>query len=151
MDYDEPRGCFMNWVLHPALRLSFWIALAFALAIPGCGPGRGDLSGRVTYQGKPVSSGSVVIRGADKMLRSSPIAADAAYAVKDIGAGLVTITVYCPDPAAVATISRQPGKPAPLKDNSKWFPIPAHYKDFDKSGLTFQLKSGPNQWDIDLK
>jgi hypothetical protein len=134
---------------------SFFVA-AFALfviaTLTGCGPGRGDLSGKVYFEEKIVSSGSVIVGGSDGVPRSGEIAADGSYAVKDIAAGQVKITVHSPDPGAVKYIPRKDeDKPPPPKDRSKWFPLPDEYNDFTKSGLTFKLRRGVNNsFDIKL-
>jgi hypothetical protein len=75
-------------------------ALALLLAsLAGCGPGVGDVTGRVTHRGKPVVCGSVVLVGPDGMTKVGAIAADGTYAVSGVGAGRAGVAVFSLDPA----------------------------------------------------
>jgi hypothetical protein len=131
------------------------LVLIFAsmlFVVAGCGAGQGNLSGTVTYKGKPLALGSVVIAGSDGAVKSGEINSDGAYEVKGITAGSIKITVSCPDPGAMQFHPRKKdSKAPPPKDRSKWFAIPQDYNDFNKSGLTFKLKRGANSHNIDLK
>jgi hypothetical protein len=121
-------------------------------AAAGCGPARGDLAGKVSFQDKPVCSGSVLVRGSDGIMKASPIGAEGAYEVKNIAAGAIQVFVSSPDPGEAKVIARKPEEQkAPAKDRSRWFPIPEEYCKFHEPKLTFDLKSGPNTWDIVLK
>lgn len=134
-------------ILHPK-----WLLPAvLLLPVVGCGPGQGDLSGKVSFQGKPVCSGSVVVRGSDGVPVGGEIKADSTYVVKNVAAGSVLVTVNSPDPGEARTMLRVGQAPPPPKDRSKWFAIPERYAEFSTSGLSYQLKAGPNSWDIDLK
>lgn len=120
------------------------------VALAGCGAGRGDLSGTVSYQGKAVESGSVAAVGSDGQPRTGFIA-DGRYEVKDLPAGPVKLAVSSPDPGKVPRRSLR-GGPAPAKaDRTGWFPLPEKYADLSKSELTADLTAGPNTHDIDLK
>src|ERR1700722_5549244 len=137
---------------HASKKSTFFLLAGALIALNGCGPARGDLQGKVTYQGKPLCSGSVLVAAADGV-KASPIQADGRYEVKDIPVGLVKVTVNSPDPAGVRYAGRRKeDRPPPApKDNSNWFAIPSDFGDFEKSGLTFQVNGGHNRWDIDLK
>ena len=120
------------------------------LGLAGCGGGRGDLGGRVTYQGKDVESGSVTAVGSDGVPKTGFIA-DGRYEVKDLPAGAVKLAVSSPDPAKTPRRSLR-GAPPPVKgDRTGWFPLPEKYSDLATSGLTADLAAGPNAHDIDLK
>ena len=133
---------------------SLLLMLGLSLATAGCGPGQGSLTGKVSYQHKSVCSGSVLVVGGDGLISDSPIDADGVYAVKNVVAGTVKIIVNSRQPGTAKNLSTRPDKKvampvAPIDPG--WFPIPEHYADFDKSGLTFQLKPGANVWNIELK
>jgi hypothetical protein len=126
-----------------------WLVLALTLL--GCGPGTGDLTGKITYQGKAVHSGSIIVKGSDGLLKDAKVDAEGAYSLKGIAAGEIEAIVTSPDPGIVPVVERKP-HPLPVPgDRSKWFPIPLEYGDFSKSSLKYPLKPGANQWDIDLK
>jgi hypothetical protein len=135
-------------LIKAAVFLLLTSLLGFALA--GCGPERGDVGGKVSFQGKPLCSGSVLIAGSDGV-KSSPIQADSTYQITGVPTGLVQISVSSPDPGIVIPSARNLQAPPPPKDNSKWFPIPEDYGDFKKSGLSYDITAGRNPWDIDLK
>lgn len=75
-------------------------ALAAALVgASGCGRGVGDVSGRVTHQGKVVVCGSVTLVGPDGMTKSGRINQDGTYSVSGVGAGTVRVAIVSDDPA----------------------------------------------------
>jgi hypothetical protein len=71
--------------------------LLYSLA--GCGAGVGDVSGTVTYQGKTVVCGSVVLVGPDGMTKVGAINQDGTYLVKGVGPGRVGVALFSLDPA----------------------------------------------------
>ena len=133
---------------------------ALALAAAGCGNGLNDctLTGQVTYQGKPVVYGVVIVQGASGIKRSRPIQPDGRYIVEGLPAGPVKITVEGPpEPPDPATRLSQPthrpaGPPPnlPVIDRSKWVQLPEKYADPDQSGLATTVKRGTNPFDIDM-
>ena len=128
------------------LNASFGFVL---LALVGCGPSRGDLSGTVTYKGKSIVMGSVLVVGGDGVPKQGGINPDGTYAVKEIVVGSVKIAVSSPEPQ---TMVRKKEGAAPDKvDRAGWIQIPDQYSDPQKSNLTFELKSGPNSHNIELK
>ena|SRR5437588_766530 len=124
---------------------------ALVLTLIGCGPGRGDITGKVSYQGKPLRSGTVSVLGSDGVPKSGLINQDGTYTIHDAPAGSIKALVTSADPGESQPAVRIQGTPQPKVDRSGWFAIPEKYGDFEKSGLTFELKSGPNTWDIDMK
>jgi hypothetical protein len=118
--------------------------------VVGCGRGRGDLQGTVTFQNKPVRFGSVQVLGSDGITKAGSINDDGTYVVEDILAGPIKIAVHSPDPGQIHVATRK-GEPPPKADRSKWFRLPDKFADFDKSELTFSLRAGPNTFDIPLK
>jgi hypothetical protein len=129
----------------------FW-SVALVLLV-GCGSSTGTLSGIVTYKGQTLSGGSVQVVGSDGLAKVGMIREDGNYTVEDIQTGVVQIAVFSPDPA-----NSQGPKGGKLSAHSStstgrkgWVPIPEHYGDFLKSGLTHQLQNGSNTKDLELK
>src|SRR2546425_1254655 len=71
----------------------------FLVSLIGCGTRVGDVSGKVTYKGRPVVCGSVVLVGPDGMTKVGAINQDGSYVVKGVGAGRVGVAVFSLDPA----------------------------------------------------
>jgi|ERR1022692_4501295 hypothetical protein len=134
----------------PIRLVLIFVSMMFLVA--GCGPGQGNLRGKVTYKGKTLAMGSVVVAGSDGAVKSGEINSEGDYEVKGIATGSIKITVSSPDPGAAEFHPRKmDAKPPPPKDRTGWIAIPENYNDFNKSGLTFELRRGPNSHDIDLK
>jgi hypothetical protein len=121
-------------------------------AVSGCGAGRGDLSGTVSFAGKPLAHGSVLVVGSDGIAKGSPIQSDGTFAVKDIPAGAVKIAVTSPQPEKIKVGMRKQGEaPPPKVDSTRWFRIPDKYGDFETSELRATIRRGTNKLDITLE
>ena len=130
------------------------VALALLpLAALGCA-GKGDVSGKVTYQGKPLVFGTVQFEGSDGMLRQANIDRDGSYSVRGVAVGEAKVAVSSLNPKSsdFVPMQREGGKPPPPRPEIKgWFPIPEKYDTPFKSGLTYPIKRGENKIDIELK
>jgi hypothetical protein len=113
------------------------------------------VSGKVTYQGKPLVFGTVQMEGSDNLLRQGVIQKDGTYVVKNVAAGEAKVAVSSANPNSSDFQPIQKGenpKPLPPRPQVKgWFPIPPDYQSITKPKLTFTVKSGQNKWDIELK
>jgi hypothetical protein len=130
------------------------VALALLpLAALGCA-GKGDVSGRVTYKGKPLVWGTVQFEGSDKLLKQGNINSDGTYTVQGVATGEAKVAVSSINPKSSDFVPMQregapPPKPRP--EVKGWFPIPEKYDTPFKSGLTYTIKRGENKIDIELK
>jgi len=136
-----------------------------ALLLSGCGGGGGKVTGVVTLDGQPLPSGTVsFLQSETKQSESAPIGEDGTYSMAKAPVGACKVTVSVPpsmagpiDPTAVPGVPRDKAKDPSLPSmpdmgkQAKVVPIPAHYSDPDKSGLTFTVKSGAQTFDIKLK
>lgn len=142
--------------MSPAFHPPLLAAGLFAVAVAGCGGGVGTLSGKVTYQGKPVVYGTVLVRCADGLQRTGNIEPDGSYAVLNVPAGPVKIGVESPQPPAPAAGGRtsRPGSkaasPPPTVDRSKWVKLPDDAADPEKSGIATTVPAGGAVFDIAL-
>lgn len=140
-----------------------WLGLLAALACTGCG-GVGELRGKVTYQNKALTSGTVMAQGKDGIARHGQIEKDGTYRIPGLPVGDAKITVYSPNPnptpegaegAAVPPdqvgARFQPKTMKPSATPTDWVPIPDHYADPEKSGLTAKVEKGVTTHNIDLK
>jgi hypothetical protein len=135
---------------------SFFRSTALALlplAALGCA-GKGDVSGRVTYKGKPLVWGTVQFEGSDRIVKQGNINPDGTYSVRGVATGEAKVAVSSINPKSSDFQVRQaeggpPPKPRP--EVKGWFPIPEKYDTPYKSGLTYPIKRGANEIDIELK
>jgi hypothetical protein len=128
----------------------------FFLSRPTC-----NVTGKVTFRGKPVYTGSVIIVGKDGVAAAGPIETDGTYVVQKAPVGEVTVGVVSKDPVYLHRISQLRSSRTPIPasalstptglDRKKWFPIPKEYEEPVRSGLSLSIKKGDNQYDIELK
>jgi hypothetical protein len=129
--------------------------LLVLLAALGCGSGSATVSGKVTYKGEPLPAGSVAIYGANGKVQSGPIGADGTYTISKAPVGDVKMAVVTPNASPVTRKIKGEVKHPGATDGAssspiKVVPIPDRYKDPDKSGLNFTLKSGEQTINLDL-
>jgi len=139
------------WYLFAAIGL----ALA-AVCVGGCGKrsGWGEMTGKVTFQGKPLPAGRIVFvcQDADKTVISAEIR-DGVYYVSKIPAGRATVGITSSEPSGDAT----PGIPSPPPDPKAPPPparsalaIPERYGSPETSGLAYDVAKGKQSKDFDL-
>jgi hypothetical protein len=124
--------------------------------ISGCGVPKGNVSGKVTYQGKPLPSGTIVFLGPDDRPVNSSIGGDGSYQVQGVTVGTARITVETPWEFAKAQRKNAPKLPpdAPPMANSMMIQaieIPKKYGDPQQSGVTYDVQKGAQVHDIDLE
>src|SRR5579875_97981 len=138
---------------------------AFLTLFVGCSS-KGTVSGKVFYQGNPLPGGRVTFLQEHGAFHSV-IHEDGSYQITGISPGLATITVSSPmekaaENAKARKVEISPEMAKLLEEAKKhmgdpeagkrrYMAIPHHYKDPDKSGLTYTVKSGVQQFDIQLK
>jgi hypothetical protein len=132
---------------------------ALLAALTGCG-GSAKLTGKVTYKGQPVLSGTVTVLNEDGTAASGVIQPDGTYAVEGVKRGRVKIGVVSPDPARARSILKKAeNKDAKDKDHhghtipgtGGWFPLPPELGDPEKSGIELVVSSSRMQYDIEPK
>jgi hypothetical protein len=140
---------------------------AVSLAAAGCGKGQGDITGKVSYQGKPLAFGTVSIMDSRGQVQYAKIQSDGSYRFEKVPPGEATLVVVCQDPKAPQVLSAasgrgegpkarsrtlfKAGEAAPKPGGTKLSLIPLEYGDFTKSNLKRTVESGTNQFDLDLK
>ena len=135
-------------------RIGLLVLMSVATQI-GCG-GKGDISGKITFKGKPVAGGTVTFVAKDKMPYQGPIGEDGSYSLSGVPTGEVKIGVTSPRPGGLSAREkalqgdRREDVTGPKIDPKKWVAIPGDYAFFEKSGLSYVVKSGKNQHDIEL-
>jgi hypothetical protein len=147
-----------------ALRRYGWLMLVVVCA--GCSS-KGTVSGKVTYQGKPVTVGTVIFVPEAGGGGFSSNIRDGEYKIERLPVGPVKISVSTP--ANTVPVKGLIGKmqmPSELQQklgsgtsaeglaqssrDSQTVLIPPRFQDPEKSGLTYTVKSGSQVFDIDL-
>jgi hypothetical protein len=131
----------------------------FLLLASGCGGGTTDVSGKVTFQGKPVVYGTVVMIGSDGIPKNGPIQPDGSYHISGVKTGPVKVAVSSPPPPGVTPPAAKgrdrqmdEGKPeappamaaGPVNPDvvKHWFVLPEKFGDPAKSGVSVDVAAG---------
>lgn len=140
--------------------------LLAALLTAGCGGNTVSVSGKVTYQGKPLSYGTVVLIDSASLPKSGTIQPDGTFTVAGVTTGPAKIAVSSPRPpgmdpakpegrvgrenAGDDKVPREPPPPADPAVIAGWTAIPDNYGDPALSKLTVEVGNG-EPLTIDLK
>ena len=153
--------------LSPRRHPRQWVALlglVVALGMGGCGePSPGNVSGKITYKGALLKGGTITFSHVDKQKTYlSEIGEDGSYTIRDVPIGQVQVTVETeslkerarvrinPVPAdAQGNPNPKPGDPKDLLN--RYVQIPKKYSNPGESGLEYTVKSGSQDFPIDLK
>lgn len=109
-----------------------------ALLAAGCGGNNSALDGKVTYQGRPVTSGVVVVLNPDRTTAKGEIEPDGSYRVSGVGRGRVQVGVLSPDPAHPAARPARSRKPKP-KPTAGWVALPDGVGNPSTSGIALEM------------
>lgn len=153
----------------PISRCCFGLVLLAALLGAGCGgASKGNVSGTVTYQGKPLPHGSVNFLSDQNEVLVSAAINEGKYTAFKVPAGPAKLTVSTPpQPKSKARPLSKKGpnwrkKPAPSgaepieekappqKRTASTILIPAKYTDPNQSGLTYTVQPGDQVHNIEL-
>jgi hypothetical protein len=131
------------------------LALLLCVPVTGCGPGRGEVSGTVRYNGKPLPFGAIQFLGPDGVPCSGPIQPDGTFSVQ-VPTGEAKVIISCVDEARMNRFSGQlaagrEGRAAPPPSSSANFSlIPQRYTDWNTSGLSVLVGRGKTVQDFAL-
>jgi hypothetical protein len=114
-------------------------AVLAALTVSGCGTGQ--ITGRVRFQGQPMTAGTVKFLGADGKEAKAAVSADGSYRVNGVVLGLARVS-FIPNPANPFGGAAPAAKPAA---------VPNRYKKPDSSGLEWMVRGGTQEFNIDLE
>jgi hypothetical protein len=136
---------------HPTRVAGLVIAAGFlTAALAGCssGPPTGEVKGKVTFKGKPVTEGTVTfLNPKEGGAAEAEIGRDGTYEVQGgvvVGDYLVVIT------PPVHIVDTDPGKspPAPVEKNMP--DIPRKFRMPGTTTLKATVKPGPNEFNFDM-
>lgn len=145
------------WRRNLPLPFAFLVCLA-----GGCGKGKGEVVGKVTYKDKPVVYGTIIVIASNNRPHYGPIEKDGTFKISGVVVGPAKVAVASPNPAEeykqlkgmqkteAAANSLKAPDPNVVKE---WFRIP-HEKQYlspESSGLTLDVQKGENPFNIVLK
>jgi hypothetical protein len=121
------------------------------LAVGGCGKSTGNVSGKVSYQGKPLPGGYVnfMSEGEQGSFKASGIKEDGSYSVSGLAVGPAKISIQGLSARRLADLPGQGGKDE--KTQQKEVYVPDKYGNAETSGLKYEVKPGSQSYDIELK
>jgi len=114
------------------------------VALLGCSNKKpvGSISGKVTYKGNPVTTGSINFYAAERgMAAEAKMDASGNFSIKELEVGTYKVYISPPVPEQLP-----PGTP-PKKEK---FEVPAKYQDPARSTITKDVKAGPNDIPVDI-
>ena len=125
----------------------------------GCGDSNATVSGQVTYQGKAVPSGSVIVYCADKQIVRGVIGVDGRYSIPNVptGQAVVTVEAHARVPSGLRMKQKLPpssgGPIAPTVEAPETgkTSLPPRYALPEESGLRVVVDRGRVTYDIDLQ
>jgi hypothetical protein len=144
------------------------VVLAVVLS-QGCSGGpRSDVFGTITYEGKPVKGGTIILLAPDNRTYPGRIQDDGSYRITSVPQGKIQVAVQGspprvkPRPAPdtkgptsqakeerkTADNQKQAALPPPPSDGLQ---IPAWYSDPTRSGLSLELGASQQEFSVDLK
>jgi hypothetical protein len=130
-----------------------------ALALAGCGSSPTTVTGRVTYQGKPVSGGTVTLYCEDKQIVHGLLDAAGGYTIPNVPHGRAVVTVQT-QPAKPYVIKHRLNIPAsvngptpPVSDpaTDRVVVIPPRYALPEECGLSVTVEGKALTHDIELR
>jgi hypothetical protein len=155
------------------MRLSPWsgpgkwlgaLALLVALAVVGCGGGvgKGTVSGKVTYKGAPLKGGRVAFSTSNNQAVMADIGEDGSYTTPEMTTGPAKISVQTSYMKQMVRVpANRPPKDQKMPEGYQmggdpeaakhYVAIPAQYEKADTSGLTYDVKRGSQNHDINLQ
>jgi len=130
-----------------------------ALLASGCGSSTSTVVGKVTYQGQPVSGGSVILYCPDKQIVRGIIGTDGTYSIPNVPGGIAVVTVQSPSRAPAGLRMQQslppssggPTPPTVAAHDTARVLIPQRYGLPEESGLSVVVDREQVTYDIDLK
>jgi hypothetical protein len=144
------HGTFTRGLVRAAL------LVLFVLAFTGCSRPKGTVTGKVSYNGEAVPSGTVAFYGKDDEVSSAPIGPDGTYEATKVPLGEVKVTVTTPlppDPSAAERLKKNPmviERGITIKQQ-KVVSVPRKYNLPGTSGISLTVTQGSQPFDITLK
>jgi hypothetical protein len=139
---------------HGSVLLAVFLICSLAT---GCGGGpKGIVTGKISYRGKSLKSGTVTFTPENGPAVGGPIDSEGSYRVEKIPPGMAKISVVAgsgmnSDGIAKVTNPRDPKQMKEAFMSKSTTILPKKFSNPDESGLTFEVKNGIQEKNIELK
>jgi hypothetical protein len=131
------------------LYLAAFVLTAFTT--PGCDRCPATVSGKVTLSGRPVTAGTVLFLGAEHQIATGRLDAEGRYLVPHVPTGIVKVAVLTLRPQQLRAAGYRPKDAPPLHSRlTTLVPVPEKYHSPETSGLTCDIRSTRQEYDIAL-
>ena len=128
---------------------TFLVGTSCLMGVVGCAgppqPQVAPISGRITYQGKPLPQGQIVFIHSSGSMGAGEIGPDGTYRVM-APVGDCKVMITCNDEPNLSKLSPKFGRPVTLPRSL----IPTRYNSYGTSGLKVTLVEGENKRDWEL-
>lgn len=112
------------------------------------------ISGKVTYNGKPVTVGAIYFHGDGDQLAMAPIHKDGSFTATDVPIGDVKVSLRVQDPGVYAQKLSKGGDAPQIGDPADGTAgvtsIPPKYADVESSGLTYSINAKTTSLEVNL-
>lgn len=126
-------------------------ALLLLTVYSGCGPTPSTITGKVTFEGKPISTGSIVfISPGGKVVSGNIFVGDYHVTGVETGPG-TTVSISSHQPSPLMRPPTEDGGDVPQRKTLEYTPIPGRYRRSETSGLTCNVVEGEQTLDFALQ
>lgn len=140
--------------LTPRVAVSFCTLVALLAATAGCGSRLplGEVTGRVTFNGEPVTKGTVIFQASYGPQAVGGLDEQGNYRLNmpTVGEGAIVgenvVSIMPPTDIAIIGMPEYPGAPPKVRFDN----IPEKFRRPQTSGLTREVKPGSNVFDFEL-
>jgi len=122
------------------------LLLGCGAAEPDYGP-LGTLSGKVTFNGAPLTEGAIILSREGGGSGAALMQADGTFLVTDRIGGIPVGNYMVGFTAAQEEVAGPPDSPPQMKAK---LILPKKYYDTSESGITVEIKEGPNTLEFDV-
>jgi len=137
--------------------------LLFLILLVGCGPKKakstehGEVTGTVTFKGKPLPGGQITYVAVPSGFASSgTIEEDGSYKVTaPVGENQISVNnrMFAPRKGAAVEkpVLKKPNSEEAHQAKGKYVPLPSKYENPSESGLTYTVQKGSQTHDVKLE
>ena len=150
----NPRSTILRMQCEPASRVLRWgwALLALTCGCSAAAPPVGDVEGKISFGGEPVTGANVVFENTERgWLRAAELDSTGTYRMTGVKTAEYTVSIQPPTPPTPNENTHPDGKfvisPEMIPDPKN---IPKPFREAHTSSLSVQVQASLNQFDFDL-